>query len=308
MITFLLRRVLLAIPVVVGVSIMAFSIMHLLPGDPAQIMLAGTSNASAQSIARLRHELGLDQPIYMQYIIWIGGALHGNLGRSFLDRTSVMSEILQNAPATFELALAAMAIALGVGLILGTLAAAFLHSWLDNICVLLGTVGTAMPNFWTSVLLILIFSLTLGWLPSTGGGDLQHLILPALALGLDFAAVNTRLVRTGLIDVLEQDYVRTARSKGVTRLRIILRHALKNALIPVVTIAGLQFGNLLGGAVVVETVFARQGLGRMVLAGILGKDYPVVQGVVLFISVIYVVVNLGVDLVYGLLDPRIRYS
>jgi ABC-type dipeptide/oligopeptide/nickel transport system permease component len=308
MLEFIARRLLLAVPVLVGVSIMVFSIMHLLPGDPAQIMLAGSANVSANEIAQLRHELGLDQPLVVQYFSWIGNALHGDLGRSIQDRTPVASDIGQNAPATLELAVAAMLIAMVIGLVMGTLAAIYQHSWLDNLFMAMGTIGTSIPNFWTGVLLIFIFSLTLGWFPSIGTGGLDHLVLPAVALGIDFAAVNTRLVRAGLIDVLRLDYIRTARAKGLRQRAVVLKHALKNALIPILTIAGLQFGNLLGGAVVIETVFARQGLGRMVTAGILAKDYPVVQGVVLFIGVVYVVVNLGVDLTYGLLDPRIRHQ
>lgn len=306
MLQFAAHRAALAVPVLVGVSVMVFAIMHLLPGDPAQIMLAGSANVTAAQIQRLHHELGLDQPIYIQYLLWIGGALHGDLGRSIQDRTSVASEIIQNAPATFELAASAMLVAVVVGMTMGTLAAVNQHTIIDSIASTAGVIGTSIPTFWAAILLILVFSLFLGWLPSTGGGDLVHLVLPSLALGLDFAAVNTRLVRSGMVEVLGQDYVRTARAKGVGKVRVVAKHALKNALIPMVTIAGLQFGNLLAGAVVVETVFARQGLGRMLLAGILAKDYPVVQGVVLFIALAYVVINLGVDFTYGLLDPRIR--
>jgi peptide/nickel transport system permease protein len=303
---FVARRAALAVPVLFGVSVMVFSIMHLLPGDPAQIMLAGAGNVSAQQIADLHHRLGLDQPLYVQYLTWIGAALHGNLGRSIQDRTPVWDEIAQNAPATFELAAAALFVALALGVAMGTIAAAYRHTWIDAVASTIGVIGTSVPNFWAAIVLILVFALLLGWLPSTGGGDLPHLVLPALALGLDYAAVNTRLVRSGMVDVLQQDYVRTARAKGVGRAGVVYKHALKNALIPMVTIAGLQFGNLLAGAVVIETVFARQGLGRMLLAGILAKDYPMVQGVVLFIALVYVLVNLGVDLAYGMLDPRIR--
>jgi peptide/nickel transport system permease protein len=306
MLQFAAHRAALAVPVLLGVSVMVFAIMHLLPGDPAQLMLAGSGNATAAQVQQLHHELGLDQPIYIQYLDWIGGVLHGDLGRSIQDRSLVAAEIVQNAPATFELAAGAMVVALTVGITMGTLAAVKQHTLIDSIASTVGVIGTSIPNFWAAIVLILVFSLFLGWLPSTGSSDLTQLILPALALGLDFAAVNTRLVRSGMVEVLRQDYVRTARAKGAGRLRVVDRHALKNALIPMVTIAGLQFGNLLGGAVVVETVFARQGLGRMLLAGILAKDYPVVQGVVLFIALVYVVINFLVDFTYGLLDPRIR--
>jgi peptide/nickel transport system permease protein len=306
MLQFAAHRAALAVPVLLGVSVMVFAIMHLLPGDPAQIMLAGSGNVTAKQIAQLHHELGLDQPIYIQYLDWIGGVLHGDLGRSIQDRGSVAGEILQNAPATFELAAGAMVVALAVGVTMGTLAAVKQHTIIDSIASIMGVIGTSIPNFWAAIVLILLFSLFLGWLPSTGSGDLTHLILPALALGLDFAAVNTRLVRSSMVEVLRQDYVRTARAKGMGRFWVVAKHALKNALIPMVTIAGLQFGNLLGGAVVVETVFAREGLGRMLLAGIVAKDYPVVQGVVLFIALAYVLINFCVDFTYGLLDPRIR--
>ena len=269
-------------------------------------MLAGSGNVTAGQIRALDHELGLDQPIYIQYVTWIGGVLKGDLGRSIQDRSSVASLILQNAPATFELAAGAMVVALVVGVTMGTLAAVKQDTFIDSVASTLGVVGTSIPNFWAAIILILVFALALGWLPSTGSGSLEQLVLPSLALGLDYAAVNTRLVRSGLIDVLEQDYVRTARAKGLGYSSVVVKHALKNALIPMVTIAGLQFGNLLGGAVVIETVFARQGLGRMLLAGILAKDYPVVQGVVLFIAGAYVLVNLLVDFTYGILDPRIR--
>jgi peptide/nickel transport system permease protein len=306
MIQFVARRLLLGIPTVIGVSVIVFSIIHVLPGDPAQIMLAGATGVTPKLIASLHHQLGLDRPLYVQYLSWLWQAVHGDLGRSIRDGSPVLPQIVQNAPSTFALAVLAMVIAIGTGVVLGTIAAAYQHSWIDNLAVLLGTVGTAIPNFWAAVLLILVFSILLGWFPSTGEGDIQHLILPAAALGFDFAAVNTRMVRSGMIEVLQQDYIRTARAKGLSRLRVVLKHALKNSLIPVATIAGVQFGNLLGGAVVIEIVFARQGLGRMLLTGIQGKDYPLVQGVVLFIAIVYVLVNLAVDLSYGLLDPRIR--
>lgn len=306
MLQFAVTRALQAIPVLIGVSIVVFLMLHLLPGDPAQIMLAGSGNVTAAQVAQLHRELGLDKPLWVQYFEWVGDALHGNLGTSIQDRTPVSEEIAQNAPPTLALAVSALAVALVVGVSMGTLAATHRHGWIDTVASTLGVIGTAIPGFWAAVLLILVFALWLGWFPSTGEGGPKYLVLPALALGLDYAAVNTRLVRSSLIDVLDQDYIVTARAKGAGQFGVVGKHAIKNALIPMVTIVGLQFGNLLAGAVVIETVFARQGLGRLLLNGILAKDYPVVQGVVIFVAVVYVVVNVCVDLTYGLLDPRIR--
>jgi peptide/nickel transport system permease protein/oligopeptide transport system permease protein len=281
--------------------------IHLLPGDPATIMLQGAP-ASAQDIQNLRHELGLDRPLYVQYARYMGRVLRGDFGTSINARVPVWSEISSVFPSTLLLALAAMVAALAIGCALGILAALRQSTWLDSLSMGVALFGVSMPDFWVGILLILIFSVGLGWFPSSGTGDVRHLVLPALALGANYSAIIARLVRSSLLEVMRQDYVLTARAKGLAQRSVVLRHALRNAAIPVVTIAGLQFGNLLGGAVVIETVFARQGLGRLAITAILAKDFPVIQGVVLVASVTYVLLNILIDLSYAWLDPRITYE
>lgn len=307
MLRFLAARLLAAIPVLIGVSIAVFAMIHLLPGDPATIMLQG-SPASAQDIQNLRHQLGLDQPLYLQYVKYVGRVVRGDFGISIHTRRPVLTEIVTVFPATLALALTSMVVAILMGVILGTLAALKHNSWLDTTLMGVSLFGVSMPSFWVGLLLILSFSVWLGWFPSTGVGDWKHLVLPALALGTNFSAVTARLVRSNLLEVLRQEYVLTARAKGLSERAVILRHALRNALIPVITIIGLQFGNLLGGAVVIETVFARQGFGRLAITAILAKDFPLIQGVVLVGAVIYVFVNILVDLSYALIDPRIKFE
>jgi ABC-type dipeptide/oligopeptide/nickel transport system permease component len=307
MLRFLAARLLAAIPVLIGVSIAVFAMIHLLPGDPATIMLQG-SPASAQDIQNLRHQLGLDQPLYLQYVKYISRVVRGDFGISIHTRRPVLTEIVTVFPATLTLALTSMVVAILMGVILGTLAALKHNSWLDTTLMGVSLFGVSMPSFWVGLLLILGFSVWLGWFPSTGIGGWKHLVLPALALGTNFSAVTARLVRSNLLEVLRQEYVLTARAKGLSERAVILRHALRNALIPVITIIGLQFGNLLGGAVVIETVFARQGFGRLAITAILAKDFPLIQGVVLVGAVIYVFVNILVDLSYAFIDPRIKFE
>jgi peptide/nickel transport system permease protein len=307
MLRFLTERLVAAIPVLIGVSIAVFMMIHLLPGDPATIMLQGAP-ASAQDIANLRHELGLDRPIYVQYADYMNRVLHGDFGKSIHTRRPVTTEILTVFPATLRLAFSAMGVALALGITMGVLAALKQNTWLDSLSMGTALFGVSMPDFWISLLLILLFSVRLGWFPATGIGGWRHIVLPAVALGANFSAIIARLVRSSVLEVLRQDYVLTARAKGLQERIVILRHALRNALIPVVTIVGLQFGNLLGGAVVVETVFARQGFGRLAITAILAKDFPLIQGVVLFSAVIYVALNILVDLSYAWLDPRIKYE
>jgi len=304
---FLAQRLVGAIPVLIGVSLAVFMMVHLLPGDPATIMLQGAP-ASAEDIAELRHQLGLDRPIYVQYADYMERVLHGDFGKSIHTRRPVTKEIFAVFPSTLRLAMAAMGVAIVLGVTLGVIAAVRQNTWLDSLSMGTALFGVSMPDFWIGLLLILIFSVRLGWFPATGIGDWRHIILPALALGANFAAIIARLVRSSLLEVMRQDYVLTARAKGLRQRTVILRHALRNALIPVVTIMGLQFGNLLGGAVVIETVFARQGFGRLAITAILAKDFPLIQGVVLFGAVIYVVLNILVDLSYAWLDPRIKYE
>jgi peptide/nickel transport system permease protein len=300
-------RLTLAIPVLLGVSVAVFAMLRLLPGDPAQIMLA-ESGASAQRVEELRRELGLDDPLVVQYWRFLSGALRGDLGRSIQSNRPVTQEIANQLPSTIELTFAAMAVAIGIGVPLGLLAATRHNGPLDFGAMALALGGVSMPSFWLGVLLILFFSLRLGWLPATGQGGIERLILPAFTLGFGAAAIIARLVRSSLLEVLRHEYVTTARAKGLGPRVVLLRHALKNALIPVVTIVGLQFGALLAGTVVIETVFSRPGVGRMVVNAILVKDFPVAQGAILIIATTYVLANLVVDLLYAWLDPRVHYG
>jgi peptide/nickel transport system permease protein len=301
------RRLLISIPLLLGLTVLVFSMVHLLPGDPVQVILA-TSGATPDAVAKLRSQLGLDLPLHIQYLRYLNGLLHGDMGSSLFTYRPVTEIIRQNAGATLELAFSAMLLALMVGIPLGILAAVFKDSWIDHLAMTLAVVGVSAPGFWTALLMILLFSVVLQLLPSGGYGTLKQLIMPTLVLGLSGAAVMARLTRSSMLEVLGQEYVVTARAKGGSEPYVLVRHALKNCLIPIVTVAGLQFGFLLGGTVVTETVFARPGLGRTAVEAILYKDIPVVQGIVLFVAVIYMLVNLLVDLCYALLDPRIRYT
>jgi peptide/nickel transport system permease protein/oligopeptide transport system permease protein len=302
---FVAGRALAAVPVLLGVTLAVFSMLFLVPGDPVKMMLAEFVTNPDQ-VARMRAQLHLDEPLPQQYARFVWNAVRGDLGTSIRSRRPVTREILENLPSTAQLALASMAVAVGLGVALGLLAAVFRNTWLDLGSMLVALVGVSMPSFWLGLLLILVFSLVLGWLPATGGATLRHLILPALTLGMIAAAIVARLTRSSMLEVLGQDYVRTARAKGLGGFTVVVRHGLKNALIPVVTIFGLQFGNLLAGAVIVETVFGRPGLGRLIVGGVLAKDFPLVQGTILFVATAYVLINLLVDVAYAALDPRIR--
>jgi len=303
--TYVGRRILAVVPVLIGVTLAVFSMLFLVPGDPVKIMLAEFVTTPEQ-IARMRAQLHLDEPVLVQYGRFVGNALRGDLGVSIRSRRPVAAEIRENIGSTGQLALASMVVAIGLGVPLGLLAALGRNSWLDVAAMVVALLGVAMPSFWLGFLLIFVFSLHLGWLPATGGGDLLHLVMPAVALGMIAAAIIARLTRSSMLEVLGQDYVRTARAKGLGSGSVIVRHALRNALIPVVTVFGLQFGNLLAGAVIVETVFSRPGLGRLIVGGILAKDFPLVQGTVLFVAAAYVLINVMVDVAYAYVDPRIR--
>jgi peptide/nickel transport system permease protein len=305
---YIARRLLLAIPVILGVSIAAFSMMHLIPGDPALAMLRGQPQVTDADVQRVREQLGLNDPVPVQYLKYISRAAQGDFGRSVQTRRPVLSDLAAQAPSTIELALAAIALAVTLGIVLGVISALNQNTWVDTLAMLGALFGVSMPSFWFGLILIFVFALKLGWLPATGQGGLERLVLPALALGMDFSAVTARLVRANLIEVLVADYVRTARAKGLADSVVMLRHALRNAMIPSITIIGLQVGTLLGGAVVVETVFARQGIGRLLVSAILAQDFPVVQAIVLMAAVVYVLLNLFVDLAYAMFDPRIRYA
>jgi len=303
--TYVGRRILAVVPVLIGVTLAVFSMLFLVPGDPVKIMLAEFVTTPEQ-IARMRAQLHLDEPVLVQYGRFVGNALRGDLGVSIRSRRPVAAEIGENIGSTGQLALASMVVAIGLGVPLGLLAALGRNSWLDVAAMVVALLGVAMPSFWLGFLLIFVFSLHLGWLPATGGGDLLHLVMPAVALGMIAAAIIARLTRSSMLEVLGQDFVRTARAKGLGGWSVIVRHALRNALIPVVTVFGLQFGNLLAGAVIVETVFSRPGLGRLIVGGILAKDFPLVQGTVLFVAAAYVLINVMVDVAYAYVDPRIR--
>ena len=307
MLIYLARRVLAVVPVLFGVTLAVFSMLFLVPGDPVKMMLAEFVTMPDQ-IARMRAELHLDEPIVMQYGRFVGGAIRGDLGTSIRSRRPVTTEIGENVGSTMLLAATAMVVAVAVGVPLGLIAALSRNSWLDVGSMAVALLGVSMPSFWLGLLLIFVFSLHLAWFPATGGGDLAHLVLPALTLGTIASAIIARLTRSSMLEVLGQDYVRTARAKGLAWWSVVVRHALKNALIPVITIFGLQFGNLLAGAVIVETVFSRPGLGRLIVGGILAKDFPLVQGTVLFIATAYVLINVLVDVAYAVVDPRIRLA
>ncbi len=307
MYAYLAQRVVAAIPVLLGVSLLVFSMLHLVPGDPVRLMLSEFQTTPEQ-VEHLRSQLHLDEPLPVQFGRFVWNASQGDLGTSIRTRRPVTQEIADNLPSTLQLAVAGLVVATALGVSLGIVAAVKQRSWIELASMLVALLGVSMPSFWLGLLLIFLLSLRLRVLPATGGGDLQHLVLPAITLGLGAAAILARLTRSSMLEVLRQEYVTTARAKGLLEWVVIARHALKNALIPVVTIFGLQFGQLLAGTFVVETVFARPGLGRLIIDGILNKDLPIVQGVVLVVAISYVLVNLLVDLLYSVLDPRIRYA
>ena len=307
MLTYLARRLLAVVPVLFGVTLAVFSMLFLVPGDPVKMMLAEFVTNPDQ-VAQMRAQLHLDEPVLKQYGRFVVNAARGDLGTSIRSRRPVSTEIGENVGSTAQLALASMAVAVAIGVPLGLTAALFRSSWFDAGSMIVALLGVSMPSFWLGLLMIVAFSLHLGWFPATGGGDLHHLVLPAVTLGMIASAIIARLTRSSMLEVLGQDYVRTARAKGLAWWGVVVRHALKNALIPVITIFGLQFGNLLAGAVIVETVFSRPGLGRLIVGGILAKDFPLVQGTVLFVATAYVLINVLVDLAYAYADPRIRFG
>jgi peptide/nickel transport system permease protein len=310
---FILGRLLAIVPVLVLVTAGVFFLIHLTPGDPIDAMMAESADPSVK--AALSRQLGLDQPIHVQYLRWMGRVLHGDLGRSIRNNQPVIEDVGRRIRPSVELALLAILIALVVAFPLGILSAARRNTPVDGAGTTFALIGICMPNFLIALLLIFLFGVTLRWLPVSGYTDpledpvngLRSLTLPAITLGLALGAVITRTLRSSLIEALSEDYVRTGRAKGLPEGAIVGRHALKNSLIPVVTVLGLQLGGLIGGAVITEYVFALPGVGRLVVDAVFARDYPLVQGVVLLIALAYIATNLLVDLVYGLLDPRIRY-
>src|SRR5215467_1145276 len=307
MLRLLAGRLTIAVPVLFGVTILVFLILHLIPGDPAQILLFG-SRPTPQQIARLRAELGLDQPLPVQYLAYLGRLAHGDLGQSFITNRPVAEEIAQRLPDTLELTFAAMLVAVLIGMPVGIIGGVRPGSWADRLSSGFAVLGVAVPYFWFAVVLVLIFAVDLRLLPSLGEGSWDSIILPAVSLGWGLSAIIARLLRNNLVEIYRQPYMQVARAKGLSERTVLYAHALKNALIPVVTILGLQFGNVLSGAVVVEVIFGRPGIGSYLVQAIQAKDIPAVQSIVLMIAVIYILINLVVDLAYGFLDPRIRLS
>ncbi|MCL0074791.1 ABC transporter permease [Thermodesulfovibrionales bacterium] len=310
MLTYIIRRLGLMVFIMLGVSVITFSMIHLVPGDPAEVIATERygEEITAETIEHVRRELGLDQPVYVQYARWLINVLQGDLGYSFRTDRPVLDEILTRLPATLQLALAGMLVALIIAIPVGIVSATRQYSAVDNISMFGALLGVSMPNFWLGLLLIMFFSVHLGWLPVFGRGGIEHLILPAITLGTGMAAITTRLIRSSMLEVLKADYIRTARAKGLKEKVVIYKHALKNAMIPVVTIVGLQFASLLEGAVIVEVIFAWPGIGRLLVDSIFARDFMLIQGCILFIAAMFVLVNLLVDISYAYLDPKIRYE
>ncbi|APD08894.1 MULTISPECIES: nickel ABC transporter permease [Thermus] len=306
MFTYALRRLLIAVPTLFGVVLLVFLMVRLAPGDPA-VLLAGEF-ATPETLEAIRARYGLDKSLPEQFAIYLGALLQGDLGESARSRRPVLLELRTYFPNTVELASAAILVALLSGIPLGILAALRPGSGLDLFVMVLALLGVSMPVFWFGLLAILIFSVELGWFPVAGKGTLAHLVLPAITLGVNATALLARMTRGTLLEVLSQDYIRTARAKGLAERVVIFKHALRNALIPVVTVAGLEFGSLLAGAVITETIFAWPGIGQLLVGSILARDYPVVQGAVLLVAVSFILVNLLVDLLYAWIDPRVRYD
>ncbi len=313
---YLTRRILSLVPVLAGVSVVVFLVLHLSPGDPAEVMLG--SQATQEDLARLRAQLGLDEPLPVQYFRWLGHVLQGDLGRSIWTKRPVLREVLDRFRATLLLTASGLALSTVGGIALGIASATRRNSFLDRVSAGVSLFGASMPVFWLGIVLMVIFALWLGWLPASGmsapygGGGIRdvlaHLVLPAVTLGAASTAIVARLTRSSMLDVLGQDYVRTARSKGLIERAVVVRHGFSNALMPIVTVVGIQAGYLLGGAVLTETVFAWPGVGTLMVQGILARDFPLVQGCVLVVALSFAVINLAVDLLYVYLDPRIRYE
>lgn len=301
---YLLRRLLLTVPVLLGVATLVFALIHLVPGDPAQAMLG--EGAAAQDVTRLREQLGLDRPLVVQYTSFLGGLMRGDLGTSLRFDRPVAVLILERLPATAELAGAAMLVAIGLAIPLGIAAAVWRSTFVDHAAMTVALAGISLPNFWLGPLLAIVFAVELGWFPVSGRGTWGHLVLPAVTLGTALAAILARMTRASLLDELREPYVLAAAARGASRARVVLAHAFRNSLLPIVTIVALQFGSVLTGAVITETIFAWPGVGRLLIQSIDFRDYPLVQGCILVIAVTYVTMNLLTDIAYGFLDPRIR--
>jgi peptide/nickel transport system permease protein len=296
--------------VILGVTLLVFLMMHLAPGDPAQVIAIARygEDVSNTDIEAIRIKEGLDAPVYVQYRIWLDHLIHLDLGTSLITGRSVLDEILNRFPATLQLALAGMLISLIIAIPLGIFSAVWRNSFIDYFGMTFSLLGASMPGFWLALLLIMFFAVYLGWFPVFGKGDLSNIILPASTIGLGLASVNSRLIRSSILDVMGQNYIRTARAKGLSDRAIIVTHALKNALVPLITMVGIQMAALLEGSVIVETIFSWPGIGKLLVNSIYLRDFPMIQGCVLFIVVSLLIVNLMVDISYLYLDPRIRYD
>ena len=303
----IIKRLVSIVPIVLGVTIIVFSVMHFAPGDPVELLLGDL--APLEAVEELRARLGLDDPVPVQYFRWLSGIiLRGDFGRSIRTGQSVLEMVWQRAPATLELTIAAMIISLLIALPVGIISATKQYSIFDHTTMVGALFGVSMPVFWQGLMMILIFGFYLGWMPISGRGTISHLILPALTLGTSQAALLARLTRSSMLEVIRQDYVRTARSKGLVERAVIFKHALKNASIPITTIMALRLPILFGGAVITETVFAWPGMGRLMVLSIFNRDFPVVQGVILIITMFVILSNLLADVLYVFLDPQIRYE
>ena len=314
MLPYVIRRLVQAVPVMLFASVVVFLMIYLVPGDPVLAVLGG--EARPEQVEAMRKEMGLDRPLVVQYGRWLGRVVRGDLGVSFINSYPVWSLIGLKLPATLALSVGALTVALAISLPLGILAAVRQGSWVDRLAVGFTALGLSVPTFWLGVLLVLLFSLRLQWLPASGyvplftrpALSLQHLLMPSVTLGIAIAAILTRFVRTAMLEVIRQDYVRTARAKGLPEGRVVIRHALKNAFIPVLTVIALQVGNLLGGAVITESIFDYPGVGQLILYAVTTKDYTVVQGTLLLLVFAFVFINLLTDVAYAILDPRVRYG
>jgi peptide/nickel transport system permease protein len=307
-----LVRLLALAPMLLALSLASFALVHVIPGDPALVMMGG--EGTTQAVEELRRQLGLDRPLHVRYLEWLGRIVQGDLGQSLYNRTQVSEELLWRMPTTLSLVTLALLLAIGIGIPAGLLSAAFRNSWIDHAARLLTLVSLSLPSFWLGLMLIILFSLWLDLLPIVGYEPITRgiwkavpfLILPSLALGTHLAAILTRLTRSSMLEVLSQDYVRTARAKGLRDRAVLMRHALRNALIPLVTVIGINMGILLGGTAVIETVFVLPGVGQLVVRSLYNRDLPVIQGLILYVAVVYVLINLVVDILYTYLDPRLR--
>ncbi len=315
---YIARRLLAMIPLLLGISFIVFSLLNILPGDPVSIMLSSNPHITpdAETIAQLRAQYGLDKPLMTQYMIFLRNLFKGDLGTSVYTQQPVVTAIAERMPATIQLALAALIISTAIAIPLGVISAVRQYSWVDHLCLVGSLIGISMPSFWLGLLLMLVFSLKLRWLPLSGmgyfynglGDVLRHLVMPATTLGFGMAALLARVTRSSMLEVLGQDFIRTARAKGLHEKMVVYRHALRNAFIPILTVSGMQFGYLLGGSVIIETIFSWPGIGRLAVNAIMNRDLAVVQGTVLVFTLLFILINLVVDILYAAIDPRIQYD